>query len=203
MGASTPHCRCQCGSGGASIRSSACAAFLIPPTGGMSERILIAEDDEDLAFVLREAVRRQRYERRGRAHRGRCARRAQGRPPYDLILLDVRACPTWTDSTRSRVCRELGAGHADHRDDRSRGTFRHDLFYRLQGVGIVLPPLRERVDDLPLRATHLLERAAQRLTRQPGVLSPEALRCLWTYSGPGNVRDSSTCSRGPWCSPTG
>ena len=71
----------------------------------------------------------------------------------------------------------------------AQGTFRQDLFYRLQGVGIVLPPLRERVDDLPLLATHLLERAAQRLARQPAVLSPEALRCLWTYPWPGNVRE--------------
>src|SRR6202011_4360289 len=71
----------------------------------------------------------------------------------------------------------------------AQGTFRQDLFYRLQGVGIVLPPLRERVDDLPLLATHLLERAAQRLTRQPAVLSPEALRCLWTYPWPGNIRE--------------
>ncbi len=60
---------------------------------------------------------------------------------------------------------------------------------RTMTVGIVLPPLRERVDDLPLLATHLLERAAQRLTRQPAVLSPEALRCLWTYAWPGNVRE--------------
>ncbi len=85
--------------------------------------------------------------------------------------------------------RVIAAAHRDLDAAVAQGTFRHDLFYRLQGVGIVLPPLRERVDDLPLLATHLLERAAQRLTRQPGVLSPEALRCLWTYSWPGNVRD--------------
>ena len=71
----------------------------------------------------------------------------------------------------------------------AQGTFRQDLFYRLQGVGMTLPPLRDRVDDLPLLATHLLERAAQRLNRVPAVVSPEALRCLWTYAWPGNVRE--------------
>jgi DNA-binding NtrC family response regulator len=52
-----------------------------------------------------------------------------------------------------------------------------------------LPALRERLDDLPLLATHLLERAAKRLNRTPAILSPEALRCLWTYAWPGNVRE--------------
>src|SRR5262249_28912222 len=52
-----------------------------------------------------------------------------------------------------------------------------------------LPPLRDRLDDLPLLITYLLERAAQRLWRTPASVSPEALRCLWTYGWPGNVRE--------------
>ena len=52
-----------------------------------------------------------------------------------------------------------------------------------------MPPLRERIDDLPLLVTHLLERAAQRLWRQPATVSTEALRCLWTYPWPGNIRE--------------
>jgi two-component system response regulator HydG len=91
--------------------------------------------------------------------------------------------------TMTADVRVIAATHRDLDAAVAQGSFRQDLFYRLQGVGIVLPPLRERVDDLPLLATHLLERAAQRLTRQPAVLSPEALRCLWTYSWPGNVRE--------------
>jgi DNA-binding NtrC family response regulator len=83
----------------------------------------------------------------------------------------------------------IAATHRDLGAAVAQGTFRQDLFYRLQGVGIELPPLRERVDDLPLLATHLLERVAQRLNRPPAVLSPEALRCLWTYAWPGNVRE--------------
>jgi two-component system response regulator AtoC len=69
------------------------------------------------------------------------------------------------------------------------GKFRQDLFYRLQGVRLLLPPLRERVDDLPDLITHLLDRAARRLGRAPALVSPEALRSLWTYAWPGNVRE--------------
>ena len=69
------------------------------------------------------------------------------------------------------------------------GRFRQDLFYRLQGVTLRLPPLRERVDDLPTLVGYLLERAAQRLWRTAATVSPEAMRCLWTYQWPGNVRE--------------
>jgi len=85
--------------------------------------------------------------------------------------------------------RVIAATHRTLEAAVAQGTFRQDLFYRLQGVGMHLPPLRERVDDLPLLATHLLERAAKRLNRAPAILSPEALRCLWTYAWPGNVRE--------------
>jgi two-component system response regulator AtoC len=69
------------------------------------------------------------------------------------------------------------------------GRFRQDLFYRLQGVTLRLPPLRERVDDLPTLVGYLLERAAQRLWRTAATVTPEAMRCLWTYQWPGNVRE--------------
>ena len=85
--------------------------------------------------------------------------------------------------------RVIAATHRTLEAAVAQGTFRQDLFYRLQGVSMHLPPLRERVDDLPLLATHLLERAAKRLNRAPAILSSEALRCLWTYAWPGNVRE--------------
>jgi two-component system response regulator AtoC len=69
------------------------------------------------------------------------------------------------------------------------GRFRQDLFYRLQGVRLRLPPLRERADDLPMLVAHMLERAAERMSRPRPTVSPEAMRCLWTYQWPGNVRE--------------
>ncbi|HKZ07666.1 MAG TPA: sigma-54 dependent transcriptional regulator [Methylomirabilota bacterium] len=69
------------------------------------------------------------------------------------------------------------------------GKFRADLFYRLQGVRLRLPPLRERIDDLPDLITHLLDRTARRMNRLPATVSTEALRALWAYAWPGNVRE--------------
>ena len=69
------------------------------------------------------------------------------------------------------------------------GKFRADLFYRLQGVRMRLPPLRERIDDLPDLITHLLDRTARRMSRLPATVSTEALRALWAYAWPGNVRE--------------
>ncbi len=64
------------------------------------------------------------------------------------------------------------------------GKFRHDLYYRLNVFPIILPPLRERREDIPLLARHLLLRHA------PGVtITEEALRLLSLYSWPGNVRE--------------
>lgn len=67
------------------------------------------------------------------------------------------------------------------------GRFRKDLFYRLSGVTLTVPPLRERVEDIPLLADFFLERAA-RDAGQDRSLSPEALAMIRNHPWPGNVR---------------
>lgn len=67
------------------------------------------------------------------------------------------------------------------------GGFRHDLYYRLSGVTLHVPPLRERIEDIPLLAEHFLARAA-REGGNPRRLSPAALELLRQYRWPGNVR---------------
>ncbi|PQO24169.1 nitrogen regulation protein NR(I) [Rhodobacteraceae bacterium WD3A24] len=67
------------------------------------------------------------------------------------------------------------------------GAFRQDLFYRLGGVTIAVPPLRERVDDIPLLAEHFLARAA-REGAPARRFSDEAMELMRAYSWPGNVR---------------
>jgi two-component system response regulator AtoC len=69
------------------------------------------------------------------------------------------------------------------------GRFRADLFYRLRGIQLRLPPLRERLDDLPELIDAFLDRARRKLSRTTTTLSNEALQCLWTYGWPGNVRE--------------
>src|SRR5271154_4704745 len=83
------------------------------------------------------------------------------------------------------------------------GRFRKDLYYRLSVVNLRIPPLRERKQDIPLLATHFLERMA-RETGTPHTLSDDALRTLVEYQWPGNVRElehsidrACTLSSGP------
>jgi DNA-binding NtrC family response regulator len=70
-----------------------------------------------------------------------------------------------------------------------RGSFRADLFFRLNQIPLRIPTLRERVEDIPLLATYFLRRAAIRVGRDPGGFSPDAIDCLCRYTWPGNVRE--------------
>ncbi len=69
-----------------------------------------------------------------------------------------------------------------------RAEFRDDLFYRLSVLNLHIPPLRERPEDLPLLAEHLMRSVAARLQRRPRRFSSEAVTVLQDYSWPGNVR---------------
>lgn len=68
------------------------------------------------------------------------------------------------------------------------GTFREDLYYRLNVVKIDLPPLRERLEDIPLLATHFTEKYA-RPGEPPKQISPAAMDALLNYRWPGNIRE--------------
>jgi two-component system response regulator HydG len=70
----------------------------------------------------------------------------------------------------------------------SDGSFREDLFYRLNVIGVVLPPLRERREDIPALAEHFMTRAAGKLGRDVR-LSAEVVERLLRYPWPGNVRE--------------
>jgi DNA-binding NtrC family response regulator len=69
------------------------------------------------------------------------------------------------------------------------GTFRRDLYYRLAVVSIAVPPLRERPDDIPVIARHLLVRLAREMGRGRCHFDEEALRILSSYPWPGNGRE--------------
>lgn len=69
------------------------------------------------------------------------------------------------------------------------GKFREDLFYRLHVITITLPPLRERVEDIPLLAQHFLTRFASRNRKDVRVISREAMELLLAHDWPGNVRE--------------
>jgi two-component system response regulator GlrR len=69
------------------------------------------------------------------------------------------------------------------------GTFREDLYYRIQVFPITVPPLRERRDDIPLLAQHFLQHSARRMQKEIRGFLPAAMQKLTLYSWPGNVRE--------------
>ena len=71
----------------------------------------------------------------------------------------------------------------------SQGNFREDLYYRLHVLPIFIPPLRERIGDIPLLAQHFLQRFAQELKKGVTGFTPEALQRMMVYEWPGNVRE--------------
>ena len=93
-----------------------------------------------------------------------------------------------TESIKVDV-RIVAATHRKLEEEVQRGRFRKDLFYRLNVVRIELPPLRERPEDIPLLATHFLER--YRSTRATPVteIDTEAMQALLQHDWPGNVRE--------------
>jgi Nif-specific regulatory protein len=71
----------------------------------------------------------------------------------------------------------------------AQATFRRDLYYRLNVVALVIPPLRERTGDIPLLAQYFIRRHAGRVKRRVNGFTPAALACLSKYDWPGNVRE--------------
>lgn len=69
------------------------------------------------------------------------------------------------------------------------GTFRQDLYYRLNVVPISVPPLRNRLDDLPLLVKHFVERFHRDNARSPKIIDPSAIRAMQSYDWPGNIRE--------------
>ncbi len=85
--------------------------------------------------------------------------------------------------------RMVAATNRDLAEMVKRGTFREDLFYRLSVIQIDVPPLRERLDDVPLLAEHFLARFRHQAARRISGFAPDALAAMTRYAWPGNVRE--------------
>jgi len=85
--------------------------------------------------------------------------------------------------------RIVAATNRDIKKEVERGAFREDLYYRLNVVPIVIPPLRERVEDIPLLARHFLEMHSTKNNKIFFDIHPEALDAFMNYAWPGNVRE--------------
>lgn len=94
------------------------------------------------------------------------------------------------DSKTIRVdCRIIAATNRDLTDEIEAGRFREDLYYRLNVVPIYLPPLRERVDDIPLLVQYFTKRYAAAMGRAIPKISDDVFTLLKSYAWPGNVRE--------------
>ena len=85
--------------------------------------------------------------------------------------------------------RLIAATHKDLQRAMSERLFREDLFYRLNVVPLKLPPLRERIDDIPLLAVHFLKKYCEKNQKLIRSITPQAFDAMMHYSYPGNVRE--------------
>ncbi|MGQ9630493.1 MAG: sigma-54-dependent transcriptional regulator [bacterium] len=74
-----------------------------------------------------------------------------------------------------------------------RGEFRDDLYFRLNVIPIIVPPLRERREDIPLLVRHFLDKYAKEIKKLPLSIEEDALEALTKYDWPGNVRELENC----------
>jgi len=112
-----------------------------------------------------------------------------------LRALSERAVRPLGAPSRSRRFRLIAATARNLRDDVARGVFRADLFYRILGVEIRIPPLRERREDILPIAEHFFARHGEARAPAPR-LTKQAQRVLTDYAWPGNVRELETKSGG-------
>jgi transcriptional regulator with GAF, ATPase, and Fis domain len=105
------------------------------------------------------------------------------------VLQESEVRPLGGDRQIRVDVRLVAASHRDLAQMVARGEFREDLYYRINVLALVLPPLRERGDDVALLAESLLARAAREAGRPVPVLAPDALLHLAAYPWPGNVRE--------------
>jgi len=88
--------------------------------------------------------------------------------------------------------RILAATNRDLEQDVSQGNFRRDLYFRLNVLSLRIPPLRERRQDIPMLASHFLDRLS-RSAGQERTLSDDAMKAMLAYDWPGNVRELENC----------
>jgi DNA-binding NtrC family response regulator len=104
------------------------------------------------------------------------------------VLQEGEFEPLGGKTTRVDV-RVLAATNRDLEEEVKRGNFREDLYYRLNVIVITLPPLRQRLEDVPLLADHFLTIHAARNGKDIRGIAPDALALLTSYYWPGNVRE--------------
>ncbi|MDR1241746.1 MAG: sigma-54 dependent transcriptional regulator [Deltaproteobacteria bacterium] len=101
--------------------------------------------------------------------------------------------PVGSHETRKVDVRVIAATNRNLQDEIGRGNFRQDLYYRLNVYPIVMPPLRERKEDIPVLADHFAARIGVEMGKSRVEFTPEAVAAMQNYAWPGNVRELENC----------
>ena len=168
--------------------------FVAINCGAIPENLLESELFGSVRGAFTDAIR----DRKGlfeEAHTGTLFLDELGEMPMSLQVKLLRAI-------QQEEIRRVGANHAtpvdvriiaatirDLRADVDAGRFREDLYYRVNVLPLHLPPLRQRMDDIPLLGQDFIGRSARRLNKKINGIQPDALKRLLSYSWPGNVRE--------------
>jgi len=105
------------------------------------------------------------------------------------VLQEEEIRPVGESKPRKVDIRVLAATSRDLESDVREGRFREDLFYRLDVIRVEVPPLRERVEDIPLLVDHFIAHFARHLGKPPQTITNEALKRLVAHAWPGNIRE--------------
>lgn len=170
--------------------------FIAVNCGALSETLLESElfGHERGAFTGAHAARRGFFEQ---AHGGAIFLDEVGEMPP---AMQVKLLRVLQDGVVQRVggerslkvdVRVFAATNRDLKSEIGQGTFREDLYYRLSVMALEVPPLRERVEDIPVLAESHVVRYAQKFGRNLEALSGETVEALCVYEWPGNVRELS------------
>ena len=168
--------------------------FLAVNCAALSESLLESElfGHEKGAFTGADKMRRGRFELAdgGSLLLDEISEIPPGLQAKLLRVLQENAFERVGSSTTQQIdVRVIATSNRDLEREVAGGSFRQDLFYRLNVVPIDLPPLRARLEDIPELARHFLHRCAKRDSAATRHIEPDAIRLLQKYHWPGNVRE--------------
>jgi len=105
------------------------------------------------------------------------------------VLQEMRFERVGGEESISVDVRVIAATNKDIREEIGRGRFREDLFFRINVVPIHVPPLRERLEDMPALVAYFMEKFKRPSAKEPRAVSPEGMKALCSYHWPGNIRE--------------
>src|SRR6266568_2195756 len=162
-----------------------------------AERILVVDDEELNRDLLQQMLEREGYQVAIAAN-GQEALALLRQETFHVVLTDLKILRVLQEREFERIggtrtikvdVRILAATNKNLEDLVARQQFRDDLFWRLNVIPITIPPLRERLSDIPLLMAHFITRFNAEKKQHLTGITPEALQMLKNYHWPGNVRE--------------